>query len=482
MSQGLITRRILHPRWTLTYRDYKDLAPGDLKGQLRQIDRRQLSVMIDRAKTYLVRERNFRPGDRVFLATTQWPEFPAWFFAVAELGGTFLVSSGPGLYNHRVVDYRLAIYGSVDHFIWWTNDEPSFSGVKDQFIDETLILEDLPRDPQISQQINCGPQTLLLMSTSSGTTSRPKLIKHDHDFFWQLMRRNQGVFKLGPEDLCMHTKNLHHGSVMGVYLLPSLNRCRRHYWQSSLNSPRGLASLLDCLDQGLDIRRMMIFRSSNLDDLAQQLKPLEHELEILYLARARPESLSRLVQLGASLTSVFGCTETSGPLFLQRHHRDSSVELNDFGQPLDDFYSLGLTDEGLLTVKMPTGDEVTTGDLFTVDSRGHWRFHKRTLGFRRDDVPVYLDLIAELLAQSSVMPQGWRREHEYDLCIDPERAWVIMRTDREIDLGPINQFLEKETATAVYRIDDQVTGPRQEFIHGIKLDCELIRDISRSQQ
>lgn len=452
------------------------------------ISKPELLEKIGRAKNYLLKEKKFARGDCVILATTQWPAFLVWFIAVSELGGSFLVTDSPAVATIDVFKSRLSIYNKIDHIIYYSNNFP----VEQLGMTNISIEENIYDGYEFSQEsldlILSQESDILLYSLSSGTTDTPKVISHTHKFFYDLIDRNAKVFNLKNEDRCLHSKNLHHGSILGVYLLPTLKHCRYHYFQSfgELNFgkiERPLKPYIDMLKR-FKINRCMIYWTHILHQLRLELKPddFDYEIQMGYLSQFDAEDLKYVCGLcGHRVISIFGCTESSGPLFLKEISRDNidSLDFNNFGKPLDDFYKLEIDDRSL-KITMPDESIVYSGDYFEIEN-GNFIHGGRQNGIKIKGIPIYLPILVKLI-KNFAEQYGFIFDHakEFDIVVDKTYSLIYLRSDVPFKLKRLNKFLFDNSGTDAYNISNIVVGDRTQFISGIKLDAEHIRIISRN--
>jgi len=473
----LITKDILHPEFELHYR-LEDFELGYFT-DLKRYSKKQLLIDIGRAKNYLINERNFQRGDKVLLGTAKWPKFLVWFFAVLELGGSFVVSDSPKLF-FKVVQTRLNLYGKIHHLIWSENDYPGFDFLAEYFIHDE-VYTNYSFSKKSLNTISAIEDDIVMWSTSSGTTDTPKVSGHSHRFFYNLLNRNAKIFDIKEDDKCLHTKNLHHGSVLGVYLLPNLKFCKRHYWQLIGDPTDSWKEPFVDLIKKYKINRCLLYHIDYIDALYEKVQPedFNYSININVLSKFSRESVNHLIgKCNHKLFSIFGCTETSGPLFLLEINQKNfnSISYNNFGKPLDDFYTIKIGPDNGLEVTMPDGAVIPTGDKFTVFD-GDYYFKGRKSGMRIKGYAIYTQLLADTI-------ERYRDFHfqfgeNFDLALDAHNQKIYMRSDFEVDIRDLNIFLQEQFETDAYNLSHIIVAKREDFIYGIKFDSEKFRILCR---
>lgn len=439
----------------------------------------ELADYIDRAKTYLIKEKKCRPGQKILMSTNIWPEYVVWWTAAAELGMAFVVSDYPYIGNRNSVAEKLSLYGEIDHLISFKSDKHNTNWPRK--IVEKIIEADIfysYKDTSYGSIHKNKPSDVILFSTSSGTTGTPKIIKHTQEFFFRLLHRNANLYKLKKTDRCLHTKGLHHGSVTGVYFLPVLKYCRYHYWVKPPNLILGSddSKLLDFANiiREEKINRSLLFYSMPdlMCKLDQETK-LHDNCNLYVLAKLSKTAIDSLAgRLGCNIFSIFGCTETSGPLFLPEINPQNylNYQTNNFGPVLDDFYHIELDSKKKLQVTMPDGSIVETGDCFWKKGNDYI-FEGRENLYRINDKVFYLNILIAEVERILGLTNG----EQIDIVPDSVFQQIYIRSDKDIDLYKLNKQLSKIVFDNNYRISKKVVGPKINFLNGIKFDPEAIR-------
>lgn len=486
----IITRHILHKNLTLTV--HRGLYEIDFyKGS-------DLIPLINRAKTYLIKEKQCKPGQSIFLTDVTWPSYLAWFFAGAELGLNFIVSEVPLLSNNfDIIGKRLLEkYGTIDFFIGDIRTGKALLGDTFSDIDKNLLND--YHDESLGNVVHATPDSILIKSVTSGTTGEPKLVTHTHKLFYLLMDRNAKIYNLQTQNRCLHTKILHHGSVIGVFFLPTLKYCARHYWinPSKLPAKVGFYANMETTDLDLDHRNILfsqILTKVINDQLIDRVLLFYDMINILFfnvdrdynktnktkatlyvLSPVKKIILDKLIkEYNFELVSIFGCTESSGPLFLQvlnNENYDSIIE-NNFGKPLDDFYDLNILDNQELEITMPDNNKIIPGDRFEKIGDDFYFLGRRN-NFKIEGQTILTTLLVDFFESKFNMKIG----HDFNLVFDQPNQKIYLRYETPIDLIQLNKELSTILGQA-YKIHYQSTDPIKNFMSGIKFDADLFRKI-----
>lgn len=348
---SVIDRNILNKNLTLTiYKslDYSYTLPYS-----------QIINLIDRAKTYLLIERNAAPGDRVFISTCDL--YLIWLIACAELGLVLLVSA-----SHNVshfTEYK-HVYGEINHVI--VSYQAYFQFVIDEFgercIDSEIIKTYENTDKK--DEIYASADSMLTLSTSESNIKNFNFetFNHTHNFYYRLLCRNGHLYQLQELDKCMHNKILHHGSSLGTFFLPTIMFCRYHFWvpeHLKWNQIIIKEKINRCLFMYYDI---IAFRAKSANR--------QYDLSFLKIYTLRSPGDRELdyyiKQCDSTIISIFGTTLTSGPVFLQTVNKNNINKYDkfNFGTLLDNFYQVDIDFRSNLTIKTFDNKQINTFDQF----------------------------------------------------------------------------------------------------------------------
>ena len=469
-----ITRNIINKNFTATglYLDENSQV------QTEYIDYPTLIYKIDLAKTFLVKEKNAKPGQHVLLSTHFWPNYLIWFFACAELGMKFIVSDFP---KSKLAFAQMPVIGTADIIVYdllypdGFDDEKYAAGLFSSKVLDNYTPTELVTD------IYAQENEIILIGTSSGSTGAPKIIEHTHEFFYRNMHTNADLYNLKESETCWHNKNLQHGAVLGVFFLPTINRCANHF-----HAPFGMSSGRAEEDiraasiekiQSEKIDRIMIF-FNQIEWFYKELdinKKQSENMVVHYVGNNTTEYINKIVgEFGYTMIPMFGSTETGGPIFYTEitpnNYKNWNTKL--FGKPTKFFSNVTTIDNGLLEVTDMYNQKIYTGDKFTVDTDGNFIFAGRENLCRVNGKNVYIDFLNSIIEQISDM----KREIEFDLVFDDERETFYIRTNNKLDLKDLNNKIKQHADLRLYKITQQVIGTHKDFtIEGWKFSAADVR-------
>lgn len=463
---SIIEKNILHKDFVLNVLNQVD-------GSILTYSRNEIIEFINRTKTYLIKEKNAKAGQKVLLLTNSYPDYIVWFFSAAELGMSFVVSDFPLIDNSLSVRNKLSLYGNIDHVISYDSSNPFMSRMP-EFNDERVVNPRIFRkytDSELGDVCYATPDTPLVQATTSGSTNLPRVVTYTHEFFSKILDRNAKLYNMHDDDYCFHSKGLHHGSVTSVYFLPAVKYCRRHLGMSAMSvTPDWVKTI-----QEEKITRCLCFYDT-IDRLVNDLsidRKKHNDLTVYVLYRITKKQIDTIVKkFGYKIVSIFGCTETGGPLFVPEVNLQNADSFNDsdMGEVPDDFYKITLNQEQLLTVTLPTGEVVCTGDKFELVNN-RFIFKGRENRYRINDIPIYLDLLIEVVERLTGLKNG----QDIDVVVDQREQKIYIRSDSDLDLNAINSQILELVQKSEYTISKKIIGPRLDFFTGIKLDAEEIR-------
>lgn len=476
----IITRKIIHKGLIAT--SLKLDANYNVIKEITSYD--DVILKIDAIKEFLITSYNVLPGQKVVLLTFYWPDYLSWLIACSELGLILVVIDYP---RTKEALKKFDVYGKLDYLIYDLHYPPGFIDY-----DITLINANQLNDFKYSGNstpVWVTPDSILMYSTSSGTTGAPKLLVNRHNYFWDLMHRNaQAVYNLKDSDKCFHSKILHHGSVSATYFFPTLRYCKYHYHApyhifvgSEQDHEEKLIKAWVNMIQEEQITRCTMFYDQ-IDYLIKYLdlsKKQHDNLNVYVIAKIKPEHIDVIVkQFSYTLSSNFGTTQTGGPVFLPEINMDNCNDFNlyNMGELPDEFYKLRLTDESLLEIKTPWDEEyICTGDKFEVVNN-QWIHKGRENIYKINGRTLYIIILIEIIESKLNL----KNEEDFDIIVDQQCDKIYIRSNMPINLDSLNEQILDYINEKEYKIYYNLVISRARCFSGIKFDPEYIRIVCRN--
>jgi len=468
---NLITRDIINKDII-----FKDVNVHDLY----QIDKLYTYDDLDRqiniVKNILQFEHKCSKGQTVLIGIVPCVLQIATFFACAELGLNIVIADhnrNDDWINPNYVDPKTQSLLPIDYFIV-TSDEHGIPKYKlfYRICSKTVVIKDLEsKDCAYNNVLNCDSNTLLLKCTSSGTTGTAKLVNHSHGFLKKLIERNK-IFYYG--NVCM-AHNLNHGSSPATYFLPALCSAETKVFVSYMITYATETSRTDeyikmASDKFATYKfdHLMIPYSHMIDNFLKTASYPTLNLYTLSTIKKHwlPYFLNNRIK---NIISIFGSNETSGPTFINEIV-DHDFEENKY-RLVDDFYGIKLLEDRMLEVTMPIyGTQIVTNDLF--EKVGDDYYHKgrndlyRVNG-REVNVNHYAEIIKKLL--------------NADLIIDTAKDSLYLAIWQADEFDKVLIIIEeiKKSSYGTHTINKYTILDKKNFMTGIKLDMELLRDYFR---
>jgi hypothetical protein len=326
----------------------------------------------------------------------------------------------------------------------------------------------------LSERSKIDPAAGLLLCTSSGTTGQPKKIEHNHSFLYNISRRNKELFRFKGNVL--HIRNLHHGSSLATYFLPALmsDDCTGHYaFNYELPETKNLVQY--CVDHNINhIQFPYVNMLEHFLKQAVSQKKIFKELTLYTLSYISPAWQPLINECGVSkIVSIFGCNETSGPLFTNTLLPDQTEFDYRTFVTTDDFYEFKFNSQNQLLVKLNDYDKtITVQDSFIQKGNKFIHIGRNDL-VRINDVPVDLFWILELAKNENISGQ---------LVVDRDREKLYLAVWDDSDLQSATYLLNNKLSYKYgnqIRIDFSKHLIESDYMLGIKLDHESLRNVFR---
>tara|TARA_B100000212_G_scaffold287989_1_gene228942 strand:+ start:5213 stop:6547 length:1335 start_codon:yes stop_codon:yes gene_type:complete len=400
---------------------------------------------IDRFKNILL-HNNAQKGQTVynFLRGTRSTSL---FFAAAELGLitciTDVTKSSRKLFfeNDEYIDAKTRSVMPID-FVF-EDKEVGKSEKRKMYCDvaDKVIVYDKDFDCSYNNIINATDDTVIAKTCSSGTTGTPKSISHTHSFICKLAKRNSKSFYGNV----LSTNIFHHGSSFATFFLPSLLADQVEFIRYDYMKEYDMK----------DIDHVQFPYTNYIKRFLRQSTSDTPQLNIYTLAKIDKSWKKYLGVKMKDIISLFGSSETSGPIFTQ-NLTDDSFEVDRFVDP-----------DGWYDPKVIDGKLNLTGDRFEYNDDGSYKF----LG--RDDVVTIGGQDISLL---TINQQAKELIGDCHVTLDTKFQKVYLCVWNDED--DLSKQIEKFTSLYTLDIETKIFPRNGEFIFlcGIKIDNESIRD------
>ncbi len=448
-------------------------------------DRSLLTEFVDHWKIIFVEKNRLKAGDHIGLG---FPLTDIYYFsaliAAAELGlklvvldisNQSVIPSDNKLQSNSFFPLDLFLSGkmlqSEKHDYYSAHSrQTEYWHVWDSYQTKNSGWWDNPSRSTIDSNLD------LLLCTSSGTTNRPKKVNHTHEFLYNIGQRNKNLFEFNGNVL--HIRNLHHGSSLATYFIPALmsDACQGHFI-FNVESDRSIENLVEyCIDHDINhVQFPYVHMAENFLKQAAFQNYKFNNLTIYVLSYINPAWQSLIDQCGTiKIVSVFGCNETSGPLFTNIMHVGQTDFDHKTFESSDDFYSFDFNDLGQLVVDLKDyNTSIVMQDAF---QRQGNRFihHGRNDLVRLNDVNVDLFWLLELAKNQNIPAQ---------IVVDRDREKLYLAVWDHSDLNTLvdrlNSLLSSKYNNQVY-IESAKHLKIEQCQSGVKLDHEVIRNIFRA--
>lgn len=448
-------------------------------GSSKYLDKKQLDKTIDRWKIIFSEKLQLTRGNIVGLG------FPlhdiTYFgalFAASELGLKLVVLD---LFFDRLIAHSNNKFWPMDLFLGnpglREQQRMLFQSISRVYNDYTIWRNYWPTDSEYQSQHDILAQESdeLLLCTSSGTTDTPKRIKHTHEFLFEISSRNQKVFKFHGNVL--HLKNLHHGSSLAVYFLPTLMSdsvsCHHtcNFDAGNVNDPATIEKIINYSVEH-DINHIQFPYTDALGAFLQQSVERNikfNDLTLYTLSYIKPEWSSMIETCNVrQIISIFGCNETSGPVFVNSLSQgQTDFVMNEF-RLLDDFYGISTNEDSQLVVSLPTYNKnIVMQDHFEQHEE-KFIHHGRSDLLRINDIEIELFHILNLCEKHNINGQ----------CIvdkQYERIYLAL-WDNNLDAVHVLDRALNEKYHVTIKIHRYMVLNKLDYMSGIKLDHDLLRE------
>lgn len=355
----------------------------------------QLCDMINYWKVMLVEKYQVSAGQTCYIDLgKQDIYYYSLFFAICELGLAIVIDlPNVTTFTNIKTNYRLNMHGKID--FWFANSQRQddhwnkirFNHIATHVINpaeefDHYSVKDHSSFNTIANAIWCTPDMPLICTSSSGTTGIPKKVIESHYKIYGMSKRMTQLLNFEKSDRICHTKNIHHGSSVVLFFLPSFMACNDHLTKiwSAADPTASIENLVKFAVREKP-NQLFLYTTEFLTEFLQLLPPVDYKLELLTLYQITPEIIKLQKEKNvAVIRSTYGESTIGSAILLKTVSKDvdlAAYEINNMGPQMDDFYNLRITD-GKLDVSIPSIDQdwKSSGDNFTLANNNYY-FHGR---------------------------------------------------------------------------------------------------------
>lgn len=420
-----------------------------------------LCELIDAFKNLLQYTYKCQKGESILLAIKASKVQIGFVIAAAELGLSIVIVDYERHSEWANVDYvdpKTSLLLPINYFILDHDTNSKIEFLK-AVSTNTIILNDHKLDFTKNNSIWCDSDTEIMRCTSSGTTGTPKVIRHSHNFIHALIHRNAKLF----EGAVGMGYNLQHGSSFATYFFPALVS----------KSVTKFVNYKYCnnLHVKYDVNHLVFPNTYLITRFLQESPIRKTKLTIHTLSYIKKEWLQYLNKKITDVISIFGSNETSGPVFINKASNTNFSETA--FEKLDNFYGIQLDDSNSLLVTLPIYNKtIFTNDVF-VKHNNNYIHQGRNDFIRINDKEINYEkcksYVSKLLNADLILDSV---KNEIYLAV-----WNSNEFNDDI-LKEINNFLMSQSQGSHFISKVKILDYNQ-FLSGIKLDQELLRDYFR---
>lgn len=465
----------------------------------------KLEEKIDKWKYFLINRCNAKKGDKILVGVvTISVDFLALCFAAFELSLVIVIADEEPLREisgKKIINPKMAGLMPLDILIWQTSPDPTIdtdnfaakesirqsSARKFNYFSENskIVVKlsdfyetEFPEDLSAISAIRPDKDDLLMLTTSSGSTGTAKVVRHTHEFFYELCMRNSRRFAGNV----MHCKNMHHGSSLTVFYLPSLmsETVSNHYF-TPCNEEHydDFVKIIGGIDLNhISFPYMKIFKGVMDACYDQNVTFPNVRVSLLSYIPAYSKQYIKESYI-KEIESIFGSNETAGPLFLSTMSMSNIDEYDSKSfQKVDNFYDIQIVNN-VLSVTLPVYDtNIKTNDVFILQDDNYVHNGRSDL-VRINDVVIDFNFFSDICQEyhDQILIVTDTIENKIYLVLDKKYPVLAANADKVID--HINKKMRVYYSTDRLQIDKHVVEDFNAFLSGVKIDRELVREFFR---
>lgn len=419
--------------------------------------------MVDAYKNLLM-QKGAKPNQKIIVGCQSSTVQIALVLAAVELALTIVIIGTPYLNNstRSGINPKFKAILPVDFFVCNHHGETDKLDAFSQTCGTTIILSQETLDYTPNSAILANGESVLMQSTSSGTTGTAKLINHTHEFMTKLVLRNSKQYS-GTMGML---SNLAHGSSPAAYFLPGLVSSNVTDYYNLPNLPGDQIGEM-IAQHAIDVNHLLFPYTHMLDEFFDSPWNLPNcTLYTLGIVKEAWTVYAVSKNRVKDIVSIFGSSETSGPIFINRATMSPFAE-NRYVL-VDDFYQVDLDDHEKLVVRMP---------VYNTSLKPNDKFKKQRSEYfhmGRSDLLRVNDLEVEVSYYQSVLASMFKA----DIIVDSEKNSIYLAVwdqDTDISLVPELDSVIRKRSDNMHGITQYAVLDRNDYLNGIKVDFEMLR-------
>lgn len=446
------------------------------------LDYVQLNSMIDYWKVLLWEKYNLRPNDVISLIVSSTDiYYISAVIACLELGIAIAITDKSVNKNHGGVRQRL--YGTLKLALFdqaeWNNksnvevNSKFFNQVDCISIFNTYKIQDNSLWNEITGKVFANKDTIALVTTTSGTTGTPTVIKRSHEWILESSIRAINCFNFKKFDTVLHARQLSHGAVLDLFLLPSLMVCDRHVVCNYDNN--NVEELVNIIDTE-KVNKCMLFSAKQ--EIFDKLPKLTHKFDVFVGSKPDYSWLAIMQEKNIhSITVVYGSTEAGNAILLSTITQETDPSTFDpcnYGNPVDDRYQLRILPTGLEVTIPKFNQTVVNRDKFELRN-GQYYFCGRYDAVRINEVFVKPSELENIVKQHT--------DQEFDVVIDEDYQEIYLALYNNYSpalVNDINKHIAQDINEHIKISKAEQLDIDQFRVPGYKVAKDVIRNHFRS--
>jgi hypothetical protein len=450
---------------------------------------KEFCLVIDKWKAILIEQYNVQPGQTIVLTAGPHVRYHALIFAAAELGLAFVVD-WPHAYSEFDIFHndKITMYGKID-FVYSTKNShdsthPTYNHWDTQrnleHVRHTIFdddFDDFPaptveRQEELSLMIFANPNTVLVHTSTSGTTVLPKKIIYSHEKMYLLAKRC-GHLYFTKNNSILHTTTMHHGASMGLHWLPGFMSGKDQFtFTSDLTT-------MSIMINNNKINQVFLPTTNDLSNFLKAIPKVTHCLNLITLYQITPNMVLTMKEKNINyIKSIYGDNTIGIAILIKTTDQTTDLatyDITNMGSILDDFYQIEVRNKSLwISIPSLNQDWKTSNDQFEIIN-GEYYFQGRIDQYRINGEWIKLTDIEKVVHQLfgptganividseyqqiylSVWKENSRAEQQLinylNDCFKGRITPYILRNEkyyeffgsRKIDLNKIRQFCRNE--------------------------------------